>query len=163
MVAGIPDFAGVVGDLGGGSLELSAIAWSGTESVGETHELGVIRLQDDVGAVAQARRGDRARTAGQKSKLARGMAGRRSSAPSVAPGVRWPSCIKMLRGYPLHMVQHYVAKAARLVEFCEDIVAASRTNKAYAWLRAASSSSRRDLVPFGAAVLTEVLRAGQVR
>src|SRR5688500_8772604 len=44
--AGIPDFSGVVGDLGGGSLELSNMAL-GSDSVGETHELGVIRLQDD--------------------------------------------------------------------------------------------------------------------
>jgi len=49
VVAGIPDFTGIVGDLGGGSLELSSIT-SGLDAVGETHELGV---DPDPGATAQ--------------------------------------------------------------------------------------------------------------
>jgi exopolyphosphatase/guanosine-5'-triphosphate,3'-diphosphate pyrophosphatase len=51
VVAGIPAFEGVVGDQGGGSLELTALA-KGRDAVGETHELGVIRLQDDSGGGA---------------------------------------------------------------------------------------------------------------
>ncbi|HTO29068.1 MAG TPA: exopolyphosphatase, partial [Devosia sp.] len=45
-VAGIPGFAGIVGDLGGGSLELSSIT-EGSDTDGESFEIGVIRLQDD--------------------------------------------------------------------------------------------------------------------
>src|SRR5690606_33990238 len=44
--AGIPGYSGVAGDLGGGSLELSAMD-EGDDAFGETLELGVIRLQDD--------------------------------------------------------------------------------------------------------------------
>src|SRR5690606_37980074 len=44
VVAGIPGFTGVVGDLGGGSLEFSDIA-EGRDTNGESFELGVIRLQ----------------------------------------------------------------------------------------------------------------------
>src|SRR5690606_12137834 len=47
-ISGMPGFAGVVGDLGGGSLELSSVA-AGRDMAGETHGLGVIRLQDDSG------------------------------------------------------------------------------------------------------------------
>src|SRR5690606_7081153 len=46
IVAGIPDFSGVVGDLGGGGLEFSAID-HGADTSGQSFELGVIRLQDD--------------------------------------------------------------------------------------------------------------------
>jgi exopolyphosphatase/guanosine-5'-triphosphate,3'-diphosphate pyrophosphatase len=157
VVAGIPQFTGIVGDLGGGSLELSAIT-VGRDAAGETHELGVIRMQDDAGkSVARAREIARDRVA--KSALLKGKPG----GQFCAIGGTWRSLAKLhqiLRNYPLHMVQHYVTKASDLGTLCDEIVEAVIDGKPYPGSEN-TSSSRRDLVPFGAAVLGEVLRAGR--
>jgi exopolyphosphatase/guanosine-5'-triphosphate,3'-diphosphate pyrophosphatase len=157
VLAGIPDFTGVVGDLGGGSLELSAMT-HGRDAIGETHELGVIRMQDDSGGspvkargIAQARLLD--------SKLLADVRGD----TFCAIGGTWRSLAKVhqvLRGYPLHMVQHYVAEADDLATLCAEIVEAVGAGKSWPGSDA-TSSSRRELVPYGAAVLGEVLRAGK--
>jgi exopolyphosphatase/guanosine-5'-triphosphate,3'-diphosphate pyrophosphatase len=157
VVAGIPDFTGIVGDLGGGSLELSAIA-DGRDARGETHELGVIRLQDDSGrSPAKAREVVRARLA--RSQLLSGKPG----GQFCAIGGTWRSLAKMhqvLRDYPLHMVQHYSAKAGDIARLCDDIVDACAAGKTMPGADSVSSS-RKELVPMGAAVLSEVLRAGK--
>jgi exopolyphosphatase/guanosine-5'-triphosphate,3'-diphosphate pyrophosphatase len=157
VVAGIPDFSGVIGDLGGGSLELSSLL-AGRESIGETHELGVIRLQDDGGgsvtkavAIAKARLSESMLSAGHPS-------GR-----FCAIGGTWRSLAKVhqvMVKYPLHMVQHYTAKADSLQQLCDEIVAAVAAGKPMPY-GADVSSSRRDLVPYGAVVLGEVLRSGK--
>lgn len=157
VVAGMPDFDGVVGDLGGGSLELSALD-DGLESVGETHELGVIRLQDDTkGAPAKAR-------ALARSRLLDSMlAGRKPGGAFCAIGGTWRALCKLhqiLSEYPLHMVQHYEVPATEMIRFCEEIVDAVKAGKAMPGADFVSSS-RRELVPYGAAVLVEVLKAGR--
>ncbi|KKB82868.1 hypothetical protein VW29_15055 [Devosia limi DSM 17137] len=156
VVAGIPGFVGLVGDLGGGSLELSTIN-NGTDVDGETFELGVIRLQDDSdGSPSKAAEIVRERL--KSSILAR----RDGGGDFAAIGGTWRSMAKMhqiLRGYPLHMVQHYVVPAADMIALCDEIVAAGSL-KHYPGSDNVSSS-RRDLVPFGAAVLGEVLKAGR--
>lgn len=155
--AGMPGFSGVVGDLGGGSLELSAMT-DGHDSVGESHELGVIRLQDDSkGSPARARTLSRTRLKG--SMLIR----RKPGGTFCAIGGTWRSLAKLhqvLRGYPLHMVQHYAVPASELAGFCEEIVAAVAAGKSMPGADNVSSS-RRELVPYGAAVLAEVLKAGK--
>lgn len=157
VVAGIPHFTGVVGDLGGGSLELSSIS-SGQDSAGETHALGVIRMQDDAGkSLARVREIARERLA--KSSLLRGKPG----GQFCAIGGTWRSLAKVhqeLRDYPLHMVQHYVTKAGDIGKLCEDVIEAVAAGKPYPGQELVSSS-RRDLLPIGAAVLLEVLRAGR--
>ena len=156
VVAGIHDFTGFVGDLGGGSLELSRID-AGSDSTGETHGLGVIRLQDDSG-----RSVGRARELARERLAVSGLLGGRPGGPFCAIGGTWRSIAKMhqvLRKYPLHMVQHYVTKASDIGKLCDDIVDAVAAGKPMPGAEHVSSS-RRDLVPFGAAVLSEVLRAG---
>ncbi|ODT72624.1 MAG: hypothetical protein ABS75_03830 [Pelagibacterium sp. SCN 63-23] len=156
VAAGIPRFSGIVGDLGGGSLELSAIE-NGIDHTGQSFELGVIRLQDDADgspekAVALVR------AALGKSMLAQAEPGARFA----AIGGTWRSLAKLHQGhckYPLHMVQDYVVSAQDMMAFCDEIVGA---NSLKTYLGSSNvSSSRRDLLPFGAAVLTEVLRAGR--
>jgi len=156
VVAGIPDFEGVVGDQGGGSLELSALA-QGHDAVGETHELGVIRLQDDSG-------GSPARAAVLARARLKGSAVLKASPAKLfcAIGGTWRSFAKILQvrsRYPLHMVQHYSATAEETARLCDEIIAAAAAGKP---LPAADSvsSSRRDLVPYSAAVMAEILRAG---
>jgi len=155
-ISGMPDFAGVVGDLGGGSLELSPIA-SGHDETGETHELGVIRLQDD-SANAPLKALALVTKRLKKSKLLKGQGG-----AFCAIGGTWRSLAKVhqvLRDYPLHMVQHYTVKAPDMLKLCEEIVEAAAAGKPYAGSEIASSG-RRDLVPYGAAVMIEVLKAGK--
>jgi exopolyphosphatase/guanosine-5'-triphosphate,3'-diphosphate pyrophosphatase len=155
--AGIPDFSGVVGDLGGGSLELSNMAL-GEDSVGETHELGVIRLQDD-SKTSPGKARSLARSRLRDSMLG----GRNAGGAFCAIGGTWRSLAKVhqnLRNYPLHMVQHYAVKANDIARFCEEIVEAVADGRPMPGADFVSSS-RRDLVPYGAAVLAEVLRAGR--
>ena len=156
VVAGIPDFTGMVGDLGGGSLELSTLSEAGDIN-GETFELGVIRLQDDSGASAVAA-GEIAANRLNQSSLATGPGG----GAFAAIGGTWRSLAKLhqvRRRYPLHMVQHYEVAAADMIALCDEIVAAGSL-KSYPGSDSVSSS-RRDLVPFGAAVLAQVLRVGR--
>lgn len=157
VVAGYPGFAGVVGDLGGGSLELSTIN-DGMDTYGETYNIGVIRLQDDAdGSPSKAAEIVRKRL---KSKT---LSGDGEDRIFCAIGGTWRAMAKLhqkLSDYPLHMVQHYMVPAADMIGFCEEIVEAVADGKSY---RGADlvSSSRRELVPYGAAVLGEVLRAGR--
>lgn len=155
-ISGMPGFVGVVGDLGGGSLELSSIA-DGADSTGETHELGVIRLQDD-SETSPSKGQVIAKQRLKKSRLLDGQGG-----AFCAIGGTWRSLAKVhqvLRDYPLHMVQHYGVKASDLLKLCEDIVAATAASKPYTGSEHVSSG-RRDLVPYGAAVMIEVLKAGK--
>jgi exopolyphosphatase / guanosine-5'-triphosphate,3'-diphosphate pyrophosphatase len=156
VVAGIPGFAGVVGDLGGGSLELSDIA-NGLDTNGESFELGVIRLQDDADG-SPKKAAAIVRTRLQKSIIANDEQG----AQFAAIGGTWRSLAKLHQSttdYPLHMVQDYIVPAADMIAFCEAIVAADSL-KTYPG-SASVSSSRRELVPFGAAALAEILKVGR--
>jgi exopolyphosphatase/guanosine-5'-triphosphate,3'-diphosphate pyrophosphatase len=155
-ISGIPGFTGVVGDMGGGSLELSSIA-GGSDATGETHELGVIRVQDDSGNSPEKAQSVAKRKL-KKSALLTGQGG-----TFCAVGGTWRSLAKIhqvLRNYPLHMVQHYEVSAADMIELCEQIIAGASAGKSYPGSDLASSS-RRDLVPYGSAVLLEVLKAGK--
>lgn len=156
VVAGIPGFNGIVGDLGGGSLELSAIR-DGNDTNGESHELGVIRLQDDSdGNPAKAAALVRERL---ETSILKAISPGNSFA---AIGGTWRALAKLhqvMRDYPLHMVQHYVVPAEDMIALCAEIVAAGSL-KNYPGSDFVSSS-RRDLVPFGAAVLGEVLKSGK--
>jgi exopolyphosphatase/guanosine-5'-triphosphate,3'-diphosphate pyrophosphatase len=155
VVAGIPGFAGVVGDLGGGSLELSNIS-NGVDTNGESFELGVIRLQDDADG-SPKKAADLVRNRIETSIL-KG----RSGGQFAAIGGTWRSLAMLHQGYvgyPLHMVQDYVVAAGDMIDFCDGIVAVDSL-KHYPGASDVSSS-RRDLVPFGAATLSEVLKAGK--
>ncbi len=155
-LSGMPGFSGVVGDLGGGSLELSAMARGAEAPGGETHELGVIRLQDDSGGSAeQAQAIVRARLKTSAAVKAGGT--------FCAIGGTWRSLAKIhqvLSNYPLHMIQHYRVRAADIMTLCTEIIEGSKGGpKAYPGASEVSSS-RRDQIPYGAAVLVEVLKAG---
>lgn len=155
VVAGIPGFAGVVGDLGGGSLELSDIS-GGIDTNGESFELGVIRLQDD--SDSSPRKAAALVREALKGSILNGRRGEQFA----AIGGTWRSLAKLHQDqskYPLHMVQDYVVAAEDMIAFCDKIVSAD-TLKNYPGAPDVSSS-RRDLVPFGAAALSEILKAGQ--
>ena len=157
VVAGMPDFSGIVGDLGGGSLEMSAME-EGNDSAGETHELGVIRLQDDSKSSP-----DKARTLARSRLKDSMLKQRKAGGCFCAIGGTWRALAKLhqvLKDYPLHMVQHYAVPAEELSKFCAEIVSTVSSGKAMPGAEHASSG-RRDLIPYGAAVMMEVLKTGR--
>lgn len=154
LVSGMPGFNGVVGDLGGGSLEFAEVR-DRLDFGGETHELGVIRLQDD-----SQMEPDKA-VAIVRERLARSAllnAGNNRSFAAI--GGTWRALAKLhqTRGkYPLHMVQDYSVPAAEILPLCDALVNGTADRR----LIEDVSGSRRDLLPYGAAVLAEVLRVGR--
>lgn len=155
LVSGIPDFTGIAGDLGGGSLELALVA-DREDRDGETHELGVIRLQDD-SAMQPARAAAIARERLAGSRFLSG--GHKRFA---AIGGTWRALAKLHQAqtqYPLHMVQGYGAPAADILALCDAVVTGNGDKKLLKGLRTISGS-RKELLAYGAAVLGEVLRAG---
>lgn len=156
VVAGMPKFSGVVGDLGGGSLELSRVE-NGEDLEGETYELGVIRLQDDSdGSVVNAY--ELAKERLQVSALS----AQGNFVSFCAIGGTWRSLAKLHQrqcNYPLHMIQHYRADANDMLELCHSVMKSFEEDGTYKHSNA-MSSSRRGLVPFGAAVLAAALELG---
>jgi len=104
VIASIPDANGIVGDLGGGSLELARV--NGGE-VRETASfpLGVLRLD------AARARGTRAfRTLVAKALAETGWTGRGKGLPFYLVGGSWRSLARLdmhLTHYPLPIVHHY--------------------------------------------------------
>ena len=157
LVSGMPDFRGVVGDLGGGSLEL-ALVEDGKDTGGETHELGVIRLQDDT-QMSAAKAAALVRERLAKSKLLE--PGKRKTFAAI--GGTWRALAKLHQtrcGYPLHMVQDYTVGADEILELCDALISGNGDKKLVKGIDTVSGS-RKDLLPYGAAVLAEVLRAGK--
>src|SRR6185437_3201732 len=79
-----------------------------------------------------------------------------------AIGGTWRSFAKILQvqsKYPLHMVQHYIVSAAEAAKLCDEVIAAASAGKPIPGANNVSSS-RRELVPYSAAVMGEVLKAG---
>ncbi|MCD7061141.1 Ppx/GppA family phosphatase [Pelagibacterium xiamenense] len=155
LVAGMPAFDGVIGDLGGGSLELAAV--SGREDhMGETHELGAIRLQDDSDMTPE-RAVEIARERLTRSKVLK--SGRHTSFGAV--GGTWRALARLHQArtkYPLHMVQDYTVPSKDMLELCDLL---TKDDKKPVAGMDIVSRARKGLLPYGAAVLAEVLRAGE--
>ena len=156
VAAGMPEFSGVVGDLGGGSLEFSSLL-KGNDRGGETFELGVIRLQDESGdspKKAQKIAHDRL----ENSDILKS----HDSRIFCAIGGTWRALAKLHQrksDYPLHMVQDYEMDASELSKLCDKIIDAYEEEGSYPGSEFVSSS-RRSLLPFGAAAMKEVLSTG---
>lgn len=160
VVAGMPDFCGIVGDLGGGSLELAMVRGRKDYSA-ETHELGVIRLQDD-SSMSPAVAANLVREHLSGSKLI----GQGKYKTFAAIGGTWRALAKLhqsRRKYPLHMVQHYEVTVEDILPLCDALIAESSLKGKGDKLAGIESVAlnRKELLPYGAAVLAEVLRAGQ--
>lgn len=157
LVAGIPEFSGIVGDLGGGSLEFSALK-AGLDSVGETHQLGAIRIQDDSDRSPEMAL-EIARERLKNSKLI----SQNSGGSFAAIGGTWRALAKVHQKrekYPLHMVQYYQVPAKEIIKLCGLIIKAAENNEKLDGMEV-TGASRRDLLPYGAAALVEILKAGE--
>jgi exopolyphosphatase/guanosine-5'-triphosphate,3'-diphosphate pyrophosphatase len=155
IVSGMHQPSGIAGDLGGGSLELVEV--NGTElGQGRTYPLGGIRLSE--AAEGSARKAEKIAEDILKSSdvLARG-AGR----PFYAVGGTWRSLARLhmfQTGYPLHVMHEYSLPATEALDFCRmvargDIEALDRIE--------VISKQRRDLLPYGATVLAQIIKIGK--
>ncbi|MXN46910.1 exopolyphosphatase [Shinella kummerowiae] len=151
IISGFHDPDGIVGDLGGGSLELIDVA-GGMIGKGITLPLGGIRLSEaSGGSAAQAR--IVARKYLRTANLLKNGTGR----AFYAVGGTWRSIGKLhmeVQNYPLHMMQGYELGFADAMDFLTDIVTAKDPkDPAYA----AISKGRRNLLPFGAVAMQETI------
>jgi exopolyphosphatase/guanosine-5'-triphosphate,3'-diphosphate pyrophosphatase len=157
VVSGMPGQTGLVGDFGGGSLELAEIR-ERFDTAGETLPLGAIRLQDDSGGSVK-----KARRIARDQLRACAILGTSDHRVFSAIGGTWRALAKlhqMQSRYPLHLVQHYRTAAAGIRDLCEQVMAGeidADSVPGYALL----SSNRRELLPYGAAVMAELLSAGE--
>jgi exopolyphosphatase/guanosine-5'-triphosphate,3'-diphosphate pyrophosphatase len=142
--------AGIVGDLGGGSLELAGI--NEDIETGITLPLGGLRLRELAeGSLDKARK--IARTHLRKNRI--DWPG--DTKTFFAVGGTWRSLGKLHianRHYPLPAVHDYELDAAEMERFCTRI--AQKDLEDFRGL-AAVSKNRRELLPFGAVVLREII------
>jgi len=155
VVSGFYEPAGVVGDLGGGSLELVEVA--GTDvGIGTTLRLGGLALQDLSGnSPRKARRLVREGLA--EARQLRQLAGR----TFYAVGGTWRALARLhqgVRDYPLHIMHGYTLDPEEGLSFLRLVEEAD----AHALKHIeAVSEARRPLLAYGAIVLEEIIRAGR--
>ncbi len=146
---------GVIGDLGGSSLELKLIG--GAEQPGESLMLGPLSLADVAGDPKELRR--KVREVFRLSSVLRDGSGR-----FYIVGGAWRSFARLvmeIEGYPLHVLQGYqinksqVSKAAKV---CID----SLTNAAARATLESIDRRRAKHLPVAAVILEEVLSAGTI-
>lgn len=146
---------GVIGDLGGSSLELKLIG--GTDQPGESLMLGPLSLADTAGEPKELRR--KVREVLRTSHVLSQASGRFYSV-----GGAWRSfgrLVMEIDGYPLHVLQGYqinksqVSKAAKV---CID----SLTNPAARAILETIDRRRAKHLPVAAVILEEVLSAGAI-
>ena len=146
---------GIVGDLGGGSLELINVCPEGApqKNKGVTMPLGGLRLSEQAGGDL-----DKAREIARKhfSKIS----DRADLKGQVfyAVGGTWRSLAKLHMAhteYPLFVLHDYTVKAETIIEFCELLIEEDPQNMAG---MENVSKNRRALLPIGAIVLMEALK-----
>ncbi|MEO0496375.1 MAG: Ppx/GppA phosphatase family protein [Pseudomonadota bacterium] len=148
---------GLVGDMGGGSLEILRVK-KGEFSHGKTLPLGGLRLDHDAG--------------GNPAKAAQLARGALADAKAVvkadgedffAVGGTWRNIAKLHMAetdYSLRMIHDYQMSRDDAVDFCQRLMAGEQdVMKAIGTV----SSVRQHLLPFGAAVLSECLLAMNAR
>ena len=147
------DIDGVTGDLGGGSLEL--VDMKG-ERIGDglTLPIGVIRLSEraegDYDKAVEIARADLKKAEFLKQGLGRNF---------YAIGGTWRNLAKLhmaAGNYPLHVTHHYEMDAASATGFLKKV---GRNNIEKMKGIEDVSRSRRALLPYGAIVLAELIRA----
>ncbi|VAW15312.1 Exopolyphosphatase [hydrothermal vent metagenome] len=160
VVSGMPDFSGIVGDLGGGSLELFEVG-AGLDAKGISLELGVIRLEDESAMSAKialniaARRLQDIDILGEANDKKNGDGERMF----CAIGGTWRALAKLLQfrsDYPLHMVQNYQVSVSEVLVLAHELVEKGDQTPGLEKI----SRVRAALLPYGAAVLIRIIEAG---
>lgn len=156
VISGLHKPDGLVGDLGGGSLELIDVKGAKI-GAGITLPLGGLALQDL--SEHSIKRAERivAKAIEKVDVLKKG-----KNRTFYAVGGTWRSLAKLhmaQRGYPLNVMHGYALPAKEIADFCylvsrQPLDTVSRID--------AVSASRRPLLPYGALVLEQVVRAAKV-
>lgn len=153
VIAGVWRPCGIVGDMGGGSLELVKVDGPVPHG-GLTFPLGGLRLQEESdGKIAKAQ------------KLAEDSLASYAW-PELQPGERnfyavggtWRSLARMhmaMHGYPMHVMHNYEMPAAEALDFCRLLMERGVDSLEFA---SVVSKQRRPLLPYGAVVMDAVLR-----
>jgi exopolyphosphatase/guanosine-5'-triphosphate,3'-diphosphate pyrophosphatase len=148
---------GVVGDLGGGSLELTEIR-QGQISGGVTLPLGGLSLMD-VSERSPKKAARIAREALAKVPSLEQLAGR----TFYAVGGTWRALARLhmrQRQYPMHVMHNYVIPSRDAIEFAKLV---ERIEADALSSIESVSSARRPLLAYGAAVLEEIIRQAAPR
>ncbi len=157
LLCGIPGAAGILADIGGGSLEVVHLAAGGVQAA-QTLRLGVLRLSDRAGGDVVKARAIAEADLEQVGWLSEG-AGR----DLYLVGGAWRALARIhmeQTGYPLAIVHHYTVGRDEARDLCAVIGSASRR----ALERLPGVSRRRvDDMPYAAVVLRRLLRATDAR
>ncbi len=152
VVAGIHRPDGIIGDLGGGSLELVDVRGDRLRR-GVTLPLGGLALRDLAGqSLKKAERIVERSLSGSRTLSA----GRGRSFYAV--GGTWRALARLhmwQTGYPLHVTHGYVVKAREILEFCRLVY---RVNTEMLSRIEVVSEARRPLLSYGALVLERIVR-----
>ncbi len=154
VLSGIPDADGVMGDLGGGSLELVDIHEQAAGSHA-TVPLGPLRLGDLAGGSMR-----RARTIVQRELATLPWLGQLAGRRFYAVGGSWRNLARVMMdqlGYPLPVIHHYAVPGSQAAVLLEQMV---RLAKDKARRLPSVSRRRADTLPLAALVLREVLALG---
>ncbi|GMA78612.1 hypothetical protein GCM10025880_50290 [Methylorubrum aminovorans] len=158
VVSGFYAPDGVVGDLGGGSLELVDVNGT-TVGQGVTMPLGGLALQDlSEGSLKKARK-----IAREHLKKAEPQLDTLRGRTFYAVGGTWRALARLhqaARDYPLHVMHGYAVEPSDELSFLEMVEASDA-----ATLQEVEtiSEARRPLLAFGAVVLEEIIRLGRPR
>ncbi len=142
--------SGIVGDMGGGSLELAQVGEK--QSGGQTFGLGGLRLRDLSGGKL-----DKAREITRKALEKCDVNWPGDSRDFFAVGGTWRSLAKLhikQNDYPLQVIHHYTISAKSFAKFCKKV--ASTKIEELEGIESVSRN-RQNLLQFGAVVLQETL------
>lgn len=151
VLAGIPGADGVMGDLGGGSLELVAID-RGRLAEQDTLPLGPLRLMD-------RRKEEEAREVVTSAVRAQSWLPAYTGRTFYAVGGAWRAIAKLhmeRTSHPLHIIHHYTLPTPQLLDL---LALLSRQHKSSLQGTIGVSRRRLDTLPNAALVLEAVLRA----
>lgn len=152
VMSGFHQPDGVVGDLGGGSLELVRV--QGDELFGGlTMPLGGLRLHDLAAGDLKA-----AQAIADSHVQSCSFAGSIENKPFFAVGGTWRNLARLhmqQSSYPLHVMHGYTMPAAKLEKFLDSVIKSDPEKLAGI---EAVSKSRRSLLAFGAITLKSVLK-----
>lgn len=152
VVSGFHDPDGIAGDLGGGSLELVGVDGRNV-GIGETFPLGGIRLQDAADKSVKKAEKIAAKLLSNSKVLGTGLNRR-----FYAIGGTWRSLARLhmrQKGYPLHVMHEYRLDPDEASDFCRMV---SRRDLGSLDSIDVVSRARRALLPYGAAVLNQIIK-----
>ncbi|HJT08756.1 MAG TPA: Ppx/GppA family phosphatase, partial [Stellaceae bacterium] len=156
VIAGIPEASGVVGDLGGGSVELVPVT-GGQVGAASTLPIGPLRLAEHAGDER------RLRDAIDKHLAAVPWLGTKVDGAFYAVGGAWRALARIhmeQTRYPLHIIQQYTLPRGEAEDFLDIIARQSRKS-----LEKITTVSRKrlDVVPIAARVLHRLLKRSTPR